>query len=326
MEQVIVFLGATAPGKKPDRKLPVRIVSGVESAEMLEEGQFLHHTVPQGELAPSGASWRLYAADPEFPKMAGVWEKVEKGSVPLASVARIFRGYGKANVVEVGSPRRGSPSQRPFLAGRNIGFDRMFTCWSLNLEELLWADPRNLPGGGEGETSEKLQLMEKPKVVCKRLVSSDVKVDAFLDEKGEYSSIDTITNVVVNPDSKLRTDYVYGVLNSILGTVYLRDMVFNRSILTMDMDTPYLGKIPIRVAPASVQNEIGLLARRIQATAAKLSPKDYSRAPARVSGLIEDLDRRVLEAYGVEEHYETFCALRKPGTYDPMQTRLQAFE
>lgn len=326
MEQVIVFARAPDSGQSPDPKADVRIVSGVESPEMLEEGQFLHHSVPQGDLAPKGASWRLYAVDPEFPKIAGAWAKIEKGSIRLSKAAKIFRGYGKKAVVSVGFAKRGSPAQRPFLAGRNIGFDRNFTCWSLNLDELLYADPRDLPGGGNGEVSEKIGLMGKPKIVCKRLVSSDVKVDAYLDEKGEYFSIDTITNVVLNPDSNLRADYVYGILNSILGTVYLRDMVFNRSILTMDLDTPYLGKIPIRVAPPATQNEIGLLARRIQATAAKLRPKEYPSASRRVSGLVEDLDRRVLRAYGVEDYYETFRALRKPGTFDPKQTRLQVLE
>jgi hypothetical protein len=324
LEQIILVVRRPLSKQKPNQESEVKVLSGVDSPDMLAEGQVLSHSVKQRDLARKGMMWRLYAADPEFPRMPYIWRKVESDSVPLSDVADIFRGYPKADVEEVGGLRRGAPSQRRFLAGRNIGFDRNFTCWSLSLDEVLWADPQMVAGGGEiGER--KLAMMKRPKVVCKRLVSSDVKVDAWLDESGNFLSIDTVTNIVPKQDCGFRLDYLYGVLNSILGTVYLRDMVFNRSILTMDMDTPYLGKIPIHRASESDQKDIGLTAARIQKTAAELSTKDRTRAAARVAGLLDELDRKVLRAYGVEDHYDTFRALRKPSAYDPSQTQLTDF-
>ncbi|MCI4327212.1 MAG: N-6 DNA methylase [Thermoplasmata archaeon] len=324
LEQIIVFLRTPKKGARPDRNGEVVVVSGVESPELLAENQVRRHVVAQSSLAPLGGSWRLYASDPDFPEMAAVWRTVEQGSRRLADLADIFRGYPKVAVVAAGSSKRGSPSQRAFLAGANIGLDHSFTCWSLALGELLWADPKLVAGEGE-RGARKLDLITRPKILCKRLVSSDVKVDAFLDEKGQYFSIDTVTNIVPHSDSEVSLDYLYGVLNSILGTVYLRDMVFDRSILTMDMDTPYLGKMPIRIASPRDQIAIGAVAKRIQDTAMNLPRKDWPKAGMRVAGLLEELDHKVLAVYGVEDHYDMFRALRKPGSIDKDQTQLSEF-
>lgn len=326
LEQVIIFVQRPPEGANPNKEARVAILSGVEDPNMLVDKQVMSHYIKQDSLAPEGTMWRLYESDATFPEMYKFWQKIESNSERLGNIARIFRGFPKATIQPIARKKRGSPSQQIFLAGHNIGFTRKFTCWTLTLEETMWANPSEVSSTRSSRNgSDKLDLMKKPKIVCKRLVSSDVKVDAYLDSAGEYYSIDTITNVVLNENADYDLSFVYGVLNSIVGTLYLRDLIFNRSTLTMDLDGAYLGRLPIPKASKELQKQIGSKAKQIQDVAMDLKPSERERATQRLSGLIEELDHLVLSAFGEEDRYNDLRLLRNP-EIDAEQTSLREFE
>ena len=325
LEQIIIFLQKPDRGEELKLTHEVSIISGVEDPNMLVDKQAMVHYLNQSSLAPEGTIWRLYEHDASFPEMGNFWRRIEDKAERLGNISKIFRGYAKSTVESISTSRRSSTSQKICLAGHNIGYTRKFTCWTLILDKVIWANPDNLSISKPSNNSkDKLTLMKKPKIVCKRLVSSDVKVDAYLDIKGEYFSIDTITNVVLNDDNEYDLSFIYGVLNSIVGTLYLRDIVFNRSTLTMDLDTAYLGKLPIPKVPRNIQLVIGSKAKAIQDNAMSLKSSERANAARRLGGLIEDLDHLVLSAFGENEMYNDLRLLRNPAG-DLEQTSLSEF-
>ena len=326
LEQIIIFIQRPPKGIKPNKEAKVAILSGIEDPNMLADKQVMRHYIKQDSLAPEGTMWRLYESDATFPEMYKFWQRVESNSERLGNIARIFRGFPKAAILPIAKKKRSTPNQRLFLAGHNIGFTRKFTCWTLTIEEAMWANPNELSSSrGSRNGFDKLNLMKKPKIVCKRLVSSDVKVDAYLDSSGEYYSIDTITNVVLIESADYDLSFVYGVLNSIVGTLYLRDLVFNRSTLTMDLDGAYLGRLPIPKTSKELQKKIGSKAKQIQDMAMSFKPSEREKATQRLSGLIEELDHLVLSAFGEEDRYNDLRLLRNP-EIDTEQTSLHEFE
>ncbi len=326
LEQIIIFLQRPERGSKPDEEDIVSIISGVEDPNMLMDNQAMKHYVKQGSLAPQGTMWRLYDHDAFFPEMDKFWSRIESSSERLGNISYIFRGYPKKKVELFSRSRQGSPAQKIFLAGHNIGFTRNFTCWTLSLDNVLWANPNDVSSSKiSKDATDKFVLMNRAKIVCKRLVSSDVKVDAYLDLKGEYYSIDTITNVVLKDGVEFDLSFVYGVLNSIVGTLYLRDLVFNRSTLTMDLDASYLGMLPIPKVSKEKQIQIGAMARQIQEKAMNMKIGEREKATLKLSGLIEELDKLVLSAFNEDTMYNQLRMLRNP-INDLEQTSLTEFE
>jgi hypothetical protein len=249
--------------------------------------------------------------------MGAVYDVVSADTRPLGEVADIFRGYGRKVVRQATSIQKKSLDFVPILAGHNIGAGK-FTCWSLDLEVHEWADPGHKVF--RGERSEKLSRMLNKKVMCKRLVSSDVKVDAALDAsegRQPYMTFDTVTNVVPK-DATFTSEFLLGVLNSTLMTVYLRDIVFCRSTLTMDLDAPYLGQLPIKTPPEGLRSEIGQTAIEVQEMTQSIADESKSGGESAIlrtrlrqrEALTRALDDKVFEAYGVLEQAELFRDLR----------------
>ena len=196
-----------------------------------------------------------------------------------------------------------------------------YTCWCLDLQSHEWADlthpsitgQRN-PSGRRG----KLQRMLTRKVMCKRLVSSDVKVDAVLDDaidRDPYVTFDTVTNVVPL-DNRTTPEFLLAILNSTLMSVYLRDIVFCRSKLTMDLDEAYLGQLPVKLPGESDRLELEDLARRIGVLTQDMENQGEDGAgetstTAERQALVTTLDERIFGLYGVHEHMDLFRRLRQ---------------
>jgi len=106
-------------------------------------------------------------------------------------------------------------------------------------------------------------ILNKDKIIAKRLVSSDVKIDAAMcPGSAHLLNFDTITNVVIMDDAYDHW-YILGILNSNLARVFMRDVVFVRSTLTMDLDEPYLGQLPIRQVEMAYQKQISEKAKEM---------------------------------------------------------------
>jgi len=327
-EQVIVF--AKRPETSAQTSLSsnqVRVVSGIADVDYLTVGQVREHRVPQAFLQ-GRPGYQVYRNNPTDPAMSGIYDIVEANTKPLGEIADIFRGYGRKVIREATSPQRRTLDYVPILAGGNIGAGSnpgagKFTCWCLNLEEHEWVDPHHvlLRGRGQGgNRQDKLSRMRRKKVMCKRLVSSDVKVDAVLDaavDREPYISFDTVTNVITH-DAAFTPEYLLGILNSTLMTVYMRDIIFCRSTLTMDLDGPYLGQLPMKTPSAEQRIGIERVAVKIQELTQRLADRQTHQSPihgpnddlAEREAMVQDLDSKVFEIYGISERSDIFRKLR----------------
>ena len=55
----------------------------------------------------------------------------------------------------------------------------------------------------------------------------------------------------MDPTSKISYKYLLGILNSDLCTFYLKYRLLNCAILTVHLDKPYVGKLPIKLGTDS---------------------------------------------------------------------------
>jgi hypothetical protein len=131
------------------------------------------------------------------------------------------------------------------------------------------------------------------------------RIVASLETNGTPTD-DTLNNLTINNKS-IDIRYVLGVLNSRLITFYLRYAVINNSILTIHLDKPYLGKIPIKMAPAMEQKEVVDLVINIMDVneqLVKYRDKDTDKRQELVteSGKINaQIDSLVYKIYGITE-------------------------
>jgi chaperonin GroEL (HSP60 family) len=101
--------------------------------------------------------------------------------------------------------------------------------------------------------------------------------------------------------------YVLAIMNSRLMTWYIRDVVFNRAYLTMHMDDPYLGQLPIKLIPEEEQKRTVTLVDRILKLQGKLSKTKYTLFTAteyietqeQLRKLNKQIDEKVFDIYGL---------------------------
>lgn len=314
-EQVVLF-AERAQRSNPKRleDNEVRVVSGIPDVEYLVFGQYSEHYIRQAHFMDSQA-FPIYINNPLRSDMEEVWARVEENTEELGDLTDIFRGFVRSSVRAATSDHRASPNHMPIMAGRNIGRGG-FTCWSLDRETHEWVDVTH----EQVTRQDKLQRMQHEKILCKRLVSSDVKVDAVMDLNGGEDSVvsfDTITNIVPT-DDRISVPYLLGVLNSTLMTVYLRDIVFCRSKLTMDMDKPYIGQLPIRIPSQRVRRQMERLGVEIQDMTQTLANGAHTLETAhdridmerQLKRKLEQLDDTVFRLYHVGDCAELFLSLK----------------
>lgn len=136
--------------------------------------------------------------------------------------------------------------------------------------------------------------MRAPRVLAKRLVSSCPRIEAAWDRTG-HLTFDTVTNILPGP--RLPADYLTGILNSRFAAFYLNDVLFNRSRLSVDLDLPYLGRLPVVPwAGTRAQREIGALAGALSSDAATGETVSVAAAGARAA-----IDQLVLQVYGISD-------------------------
>jgi SAM-dependent methyltransferase len=224
--------------------------------------------------------WPLYL-DREAGRLV---ERLWQGSAPLVALCRqdggrplIFRGLPYQSRYDLLT--RGD-TDIPVLGGRHL------THYTIRPGPYRRLPPPLVP-----------QRMRGPKVIAKRLVSSCPRIEAAWDRTG-LASFDTVANIV--PDRGTPAEYLTGLLNSRLAAWYLRDVLFNRSVLSVDLDLPYLGRFPVvpwKGSPS--QREILDLVRQLSLDAAAC-PEEPVPCEGRAD-LIEAIDGLVLRLYGVTE-------------------------
>lgn len=231
----------------------VKIVSEMKDTSLLAHREFKTHYINQ-EKFKRFSNFPMYLSDPDASQLENIWEKCWQNSSKLSDLeVDIFRGMGIQSRKDIIADSKKGMDYVPILRGGNIGGSKR------ELDER-WNIDKNTEYVNEKElSSAKYDRLKSSKIVCKRLVSSDVKIDAAYDDgyngKPYRLGYDTVTNIV-NNDNSVLDKYILGILNSKIATVYLRDMVFNRSKLTMDLDEPHLGSIPIPGLPKNKENQL----------------------------------------------------------------------
>jgi len=264
-EQIILFAQKTKNEQDLSGNV-VRVVSRIANVELLEYEEFKEHSIEQKEFS-NWLAFPMYLNNPEYTEMGSIWKKVLTNSIPLTEIAAIFRGYGAQSWPEISKKKE--KDYVGVLRGEFIGKSGITERWSIEISKIRDFINPNSPRlkattkWKEQEIDKKDAILNRDKIVAKRLVSSDVKIDAAMCPKNmRLLNFDTITNIVLMDDAY---DYWYilGILNSNLARVFVRDIVFVRSTLTMDLDEPYLGQLPIKKIKKADQKPIAEKAKEL---------------------------------------------------------------
>ena len=211
-------------------------------------------------------------------------------------IADIWRGLP----ISVNSPFISSEKKRPTemkcLQGESIGR------YENKTSPVLWLHEDSVR-----EYEGAINRLRCKKILVQNIVTSRVRCVGTYDDEG-LVDIDTITNVSVR-DERFDEKYVLAVINSKLMTWYLRDVIFNRAELTMHMDDPYLGKLPIKLVPKEQQRSIVRIVDRLidlrrvlkKTEYTLFTHVEYNKALKEQTRLNSKLDELVFDLYGLTE-------------------------
>ena len=123
------------------------------------------------------------------------------------------------------------------------------------------------------------------RIIYQNVPSSVPKIVATIDEGNPTD--DTVNNLIIDDPEKYPYEYIVTLLNSTLMTFYLRYAIINDSTLTIHLDEPYIGKIPIRNTPEGLEivkdimnlsNELNCLKKQLrERLEQKFSKLEWSR-------------------------------------------------
>lgn len=237
--ETIAFV--VSKGKKPETNpLMLLEIPRRENAVQLDtyrDGTFRH----LGEQVP-----RFYVGRPTMPIYADrtigpLIERMEAVGQPLEAIAQIRRG---ANISARDPILAKHGSGVPVVRGRDI---RRFG--PLNPGSLL-----RLPEGFALRDRFRADVAAAPKVGYQNIASSVV---ATLIPEGALP-LDTVN--VLEPRVPVDPLFLVGLLNSRLLEVYFQLVITNRAQLTLHLDTPTLGSLPIVIPDAATQSTLGQMA------------------------------------------------------------------
>ena len=160
-------------------------------------------------------------------------EKIEKDSIYLDKIAEMPRG------ITIKSSEYFSENKNNFV--QILG--------GTNIERFLVKDgnkrkPNRFLKSDDSRVLSKKKIFDKKRILYQNIASSIPKIISTLEET-KLPTDDTINNLILT-NSKYSYEDVLAILNSDVITFYLRYAIINNSELTVHLDKPYLGKIPIK--------------------------------------------------------------------------------
>lgn len=123
------------------------------------------------------------------------------------------------------------------------------------------------------------------KIIYQNIMSSKARIVAALDTNRLYTG-DTVNNLILT-DERYSYEYLLAYLNSPLATYYLKYKIINNATLTVHLDTPYIGKLPIKQIDDNINSKISSLVENIQ--------NNYS------SNLHQELNNIIYSIYNIEK-------------------------
>lgn len=232
--EVITIILRKQKNKEKRYKNAMKIITSITD---LQSNQFQSYDIPQSLFSKTGV-FAIYLNE----KLRPIVENMEENSKELGKITDIWRGLPiSINSPLISSSRR-NPQDEKVLRGKDIG-----------RYEIKHHNFINLTHRMSEKYTEAGDRLKCKKIVVQNIVTSKVRCVATYDEEA-CLDIDTITNVKIT-DPDFIDKYVLAIMNSKLGTFYIRDAIFNRAILTMHMDRPYLGQLPIKVVSKAIQRK-----------------------------------------------------------------------
>lgn len=299
--EVVTIILRKQEDKKIRQKNMVKIITNIAD---LTTNQFQSYSIPQTLFEKTNV-FAIYLNE----KLRPIVEKMKEDSKELGEIADIWRGLP----ISINSPLirdyRQDSNDEQIIRGKDIGRYETKHHSFINLTSKETAKYVDAAG-----------RLRCKKIVVQNIVTSKVRCVGTYDQEASLN-IDTITNVKVTDKSFLEK-YVLAVMNSKLGSFYIRDVIFNRAVLTMHMDKPYLGQLPIKIVSKATQEKIADKADKIMEIKKELSGTKFdiynaSQVNAKrklLKALNGDLNERIYDIYGLDRHERQIIARLIPYT------------
>ncbi|MFW9854626.1 MAG: N-6 DNA methylase [Candidatus Thorarchaeota archaeon] len=288
LEQVIIFL----QNKPPEDGHTVRVVFDIENlAKRIFRETF---TLQKYFLKDRKLRFRIFMDE----AISGIVQKIESRSEFLISHTHrysdrgrkqigIFRGMGWERDL---TRSRDSENTLPAIKGTNI--------MRYGIKGYYY-----LPNARKSNASRKFQLITtRPKIVLQRLVSSKTRLVATSDNNG-IVTISTIENLILNDDAPWDLDFVLGILNSDLISLYVIDQIFMRSRLSTSIDQEYLGYLPVpiidRIEQARLIEKVHRLQNLVERGIEIQKSVDEIEDSEEYIAINRELNRLVFKYYGL---------------------------
>jgi len=287
-EQVIIILQKTSDRNQRQRN-KISTIIDVENNEALSLRNYRVHTIEQSRFK-SDRAFPIYLT----PELVPLYKKLHTDSQSLMELAEIFRGLPIQREKRILTERKFGDEYVRILRGKHINRYVTETCEYVNT---------SAPEYKKYESASRRMLV--PKVIIQRLVTSKVRIVGTYDYDGSLN-FDTITNIIIK-DKEFDDRYILAIINSKIMSLYIRDFVFVRSLLTMDMDRSYIGAIPIKKASKKDQKELSRLVDDMISLKTKLfemgyslqTSGDYIRTRDKVRKINTEIENRICDIYGV---------------------------
>jgi len=160
-------------------------------------------------------------------------KKIESGSILLGDMAEMPRG-----ITVKSSDYFPKPSNKfiQVIGGTNV---ERYAIKPGNKRK-----PDKYLDKNDARIIQKNDIFNNERIVYQNIVSSVPKIVATL-ETNNLPTDDTLNNLIIS-NQEFSNKYVLAILNSSLATFYLKYAIINCSILTVHLDKPYIGKLPIK--------------------------------------------------------------------------------
>ncbi len=221
-------------------------------------------------------------------------EKIEKGSLNLEEFAEMPRGITvkSSEYYEVPSEER-----IHVLGGTNVE--------RYGLKVGGKRKPNRYLTKTDARIQQRNEIFRGERIIYQNIASSVPKIVATL-ELTHYGlpTDDTLNNLLIS-DSSLNSKYILAMLNSTLITFYLRYAIINCSLLTIHLDKPYLGKIPIKKISITEQQPLIKLVDRMLSLNKRLNEigdkktDERARIEEEIKKTDAEIDERVYRVYGI---------------------------
>lgn len=218
--------------------------------------------------------------------------KIKSGSINLGKISKMQRG------ITINS------SQYSYSLEKKNSANYIRVLGGTNVEKYLVKDGNKRKPNRFIEKSNyckiKKDIFDKKRIINQRVASSIPKIIATIENK--LPTDDTINNIILTDDSFSYED-ILGILNSDLVTFYLRYAIINNSTLTVDLDRPYLTKIPVKNPKKSISKIVIAIIKKKKFLNNYDSEESSEHIIARISNEIkQDIDtinKMVFELYGL---------------------------